>query len=918
MLGTLLRGGGADVTMMVDPSGKTKFPDLAADVVVQFLPTTGDADAEATERLSNRCMEIKSCAERIGSARATLWLVFSGALAAGTAKLDPVETGAWAFSRTLANEFPNLDVRRIDIAPQVGKQTAAERIRDLVLSGTNETEILIDGAGVRAVRIESIKQGLDGASEDFAPAAQLQRRLMSSQRLHWRPIDRRLPGPDELEIEVEATGLNFRDLMWMLALLPEDMLERGYTGPTLGLECAGRIVQVGASVKSLKVGDHVVALAPSAFSTHVVVPAVMAARVPDGLSSEDAATIPVAFLTAYYSLLRLAKLRRGEWVLIHGGAGAVGMAAIQIAHWRGAQVIATAGSKAKRDLLKGLGVAHVLDSRSTDFVDEVKAITGQGVDVVLNSLAGEAMERGLATLCPFGRFIELGKRDYVSNTHVGLRPFRRNLSYFGVDLDNLIETKKGLGHRIYRDVMRLFRDGVLTPLPHSVFPATEVVDAFHLMQQSGHIGKIVVQPPRPGTIRKPSAAFAVDGQRTHLITGAFGGFGVEIAKWLVDHGARHLVLIGRRSPSSDEAKAMLAEFAKRGVKVLVELCDVSDGRAVEKLFEKIHTRAPPVAGVIHAAMVLEDALIANLDADQLDRVLRPKVKGAENLDIATRGLSLDYFVLFSSVTTLIGNPGQGSYVAANGFMEGLARRRRQEGLPALAIGWGPISNVGVVAQNKKLQKSLQMRSGVRGLMAREALDLMAEAIEQSGDTPNLAVVTIASNEWTLAGDRLRVLRSPTYAAVIRDDGAHGDSAATTLDLRALVTTEDAETVRRKVADRIVSELARVLHAREEDVSRVRPLSEIGVDSLMALELNMNLKDAFGIEIPLSNSAGNMTVAGLAEEMIAQVSLDASHDEDSVALALADRHIAGKVEAEHVEVLKQAQQSESQRAKRLLS
>jgi acyl carrier protein len=336
------------------------------------------------------------------------------------------------------------------------------------------------------------------------------------------------------------------------------------------------------------------------------------------------------------------------------------------------------------------------------------------------------------------------------------------------------------------------------------------------------------------------------------------------------------------------------------------------------LFEKIHTRAPPVAGVIHAAMVLEDALIANLDADQLDRVLRPKVKGAENLDIATRGLSLDYFVLFSSVTTLIGNPGQGSYVAANGFMEGLARRRRQEGLPALAIGWGPISNVGVVAQNKKLQKSLQMRSGVRGLMAREALDLMAEAIEQSGDTPNLAVVTIASNEWTLAGDRLRVLRSPTYAAVIRDDGAHGDSAATTLDLRALVTTEDAETVRRKVADRIVSELARVLHAREEDVSRVRPLSEIGVDSLMALELNMNLKDAFGIEIPLSNSAGNMTVAGLAEEMIAQVSLDASHDEDSVALALADRHIAGKVEAEHVEVLKQAQQSESQRAKRLLS
>jgi acyl carrier protein len=297
-------------------------------------------------------------------------------------------------------------------------------------------------------------------------------------------------------------------------------------------------------------------------------------------------------------------------------------------------------------------------------------------------------------------------------------------------------------------------------------------------------------------------------------------------------------------------------------------------------------------------------------------VLSPKVKGAENLDLATRGLSLDYFVLFSSVTTLIGNPGQGSYVAANAFMEGLARRRRQEGLPALAIGWGAISNVGVVAQNKKLQRSLQSRSGVKGLMAREALDLAAEAIEQAGDSANLAVVTIASNEWTLAGDRLRVLRSPTYAAVIRDDGALGDSAATALDLRSLVATEDLETVRRKVADRIVGELARVLHAREEDVSRVRPLSEIGVDSLMALELNMNLKDAFGVEIPLSNSAGAMTVASLAEELIAQVNLDASRDEDSVVQTLAERHIAGKVEAEHVEALKTAQQTE--KAKRLLS
>jgi NADPH:quinone reductase-like Zn-dependent oxidoreductase len=226
--------------------------------------------------------------------------------------------------------------------------------------------------------------------------------------------------------------------MWSLGMLPDDMLEDGFSGPTLGLECAGRVSQVGPSVKDLEVGDRVVTFAASAFSTHVIVPATQAAKLPAEMAFESAATIPVAFLTAYYSLVSLAQLKRGEWVLIHGGAGAVGMAAIQIALARGAKVIATAGSRAKRGLVRSLGVRHVLDSRSTAFVEEIRALTGAGVDVVLNSLAGEAMERSIACLRPFGRFVELGKRDYVTNTHIGLRPFRKNLSYFGVDVDQLM------------------------------------------------------------------------------------------------------------------------------------------------------------------------------------------------------------------------------------------------------------------------------------------------------------------------------------------------------------------------------------------------------------------------------------------------------------------------------------------------
>jgi NADPH:quinone reductase-like Zn-dependent oxidoreductase len=296
-----------------------------------------------------------------------------------------------------------------------------------VLSGTDETEIAIETDCTRVLRIGRFDAQANGSA---APAARLERGEGSGfDRLSWAPARRPAPSSGEVEIEVEATGLNFRDVMWALGLLPEEILEDGFAGATLGLECAGRVLRVGAGVNEFQAGDRVLAFARSAFATHVCVPAAVVARIPEGVATETAATIPVAFLTAYYGLISLARLRRGEWVLIHGGAGGVGLAALDIARWRGARVIATAGSPEKRDLVRALGAEHVLDSRSGAFVDDVLRITkDKGVAVVLNSLSGEAMERSISILEPFGRFVELGKRDYVANTHIGLRPFRRNLS----------------------------------------------------------------------------------------------------------------------------------------------------------------------------------------------------------------------------------------------------------------------------------------------------------------------------------------------------------------------------------------------------------------------------------------------------------------------------------------------------------
>jgi phthiocerol/phenolphthiocerol synthesis type-I polyketide synthase C len=353
-----------------------------------------------------------------------------------------------------------------------------------------------------------------------------------------------------------------------------------------------------------------------------------------------------------------------------------------------------------------------------------------------------------------------------------------------------------------------------------------------------------------------------------LITGAFSGFGLEAARWLVRRGARHIVMLGRRGPASPEAKALLAELNDIGVVTRAEACDVADIHALDRLFKIISSELPPLAGIIHAAMVLEDATVANLNAEQLERVLRPKVAGAENLDQLTRGIELDYFVLFSSATTLIGNPGQGAYVAANAYMEGLARRRRQQGLPAHAIAWGAIGDTGVLARDRAVREALASRIGVKVMAAQEALDLMADALDAPDLGPDDAVVAIAPVDLSTARERLPVLNSPTYAALGRGQRGLEKPETAAIDIRALVQNSGFESARAAVLDIIVEEVSRVLRMPKEHVNLVRPLSEVGLDSLMAVELATNLAQRVAGEVPLSAAASGLTVADLGQQILA--------------------------------------------------
>lgn len=894
-LADLLRAAGAECAI-AQASALDQFTSMRADTIIFLAGAFGSA-RPAVDELAARCLALKNAAERFGKHKARFWIVTPGALRNATGSAAPVATGFWAFTRSFANEFHTLDVRRVDVAPGLPARIKAKRLSDIIVSGTAETDILLDEHATQVVRFHARDSGLMPTHWPAAAASRLEKGEGTGlDRIRWTPAERRPPGPGEVEIAVGASGLNFRDVMWGLSVLPDEMLEEGFAGATLGLECAGHIIATGDGVEGLNPGDAVVAFAGGAFATHVTIGSQMVSAIPKGLSLEAAATIPVAFLTAYYALMTCGRLEPGEWVLVHGGAGGVGLAALQIARWRGARVIATASSVEKRNLVAALGAEHVFDARSNSFVDDVRRVTRSGVAVVLNSLSGEAMERSIGLLEPFGRFIELGKRDYLANTHIGLRPFRKNLAYFGVDLDQLILSQADKGHALFKEVMKLFSDGEFSPLPYRAFPAREFIDAMRLMQKSGHIGKIVITPPRPGDIRvAPHSQFMVAPDKTHLVTGGFGGFGLATARWLAERGARHIVLVGRSGAATIEAKEALVDLAAAGVEVHSAALDVADAAAISGLIGAIGRTMPPLGGVIHAAMVLDDAVIANLDAERLKNVLRPKVAGAEHLDRLTRDLPLDYFVLFSSATTLIGNPGQGGYVAANGFLEGLARQRRTAGKPALAVAWGGIEDVGLLARNRSLKDALASRAGVKGMTAHDALNLMGEALSRPSADPDDAVLAIAEMNWTTARDHLPLLQSPTFAELIREDAAAEANKREKIDVSGLVATRPPEEVRKTIIDVIVEEIAHILRLPQENLSRSKPLSEAGLDSLMAVELAIGLEERLTLEAPLSASASSFNVMELADHILG-LCVNATTEEASAAQGLTERHLGKGIDA----------------------
>ncbi|MBI1211653.1 MAG: SDR family NAD(P)-dependent oxidoreductase [Alphaproteobacteria bacterium] len=770
------------------------------------------------------------------------------------------------FARTALTEHADYQatVLDLDIDAKAAKRQAGN-LAGVLLGKTDETEIALRGDAWFVPRLRQAEDRALPALKAPAETEELTRQYRLSMtsagdldNLRLIETDPLAVGAGQVKIAVKAAGLNFRDIMAATALYPTDADTNGTPSELLGVECSGVVTAVGAGVKGVRRGDKVIAFAEGCFRSELVVPASAVYDMPKRMSFVDAATVPAAYGTAYYGLVRLAHLRKGETVLVHLGTGGVGLAAIQIANLIGARVISTAGNPQKRAYLKKLGVKHVFDSRSLSFAEDVRRVThGRGVDVVLNSLAGDAIALGVSVMAPNGRFVEIGKRDIYGDGALGLRNLRRNGAFFVLDMARMDRDDPEGIKEVFSECVDHLSRGRMKALPATVFPASRVIDAFKTMAQAKHIGKIVIDFEEEDLQVDQTTVhpFAVSPNGAYLISGGLGGFGAEAAKWLADRGAKHLYLMSRSGASRPEAKALLASLKKRAVKATAIAADVADRKQVEAVIAKISKSKRPLRGIMHSAMVLDDGLVTQLDGERMLRVIEPKAIGAWNLHEATRKAPLDFFAMFSSMASVFGSSGQANYVAANRFLDLLAAHRRRMGMPAIAINWGALGGAGAVQRDKKILRYLK-ESGIPPMDLSETLGGLGVMLRK--DTPEIGFLKV---DWaTLGRANSAVKKVPRLADVMAStaSGAGGGR------LRGeLVATKGAER-ERILKEFLAQQIARVLKLDAKTLEETRPLNELGLDSLTSFQLKNKIESEIGVTLPVGKFLQKPTVVSLAQ------------------------------------------------------
>lgn len=799
-----------------------------------------------------------------------LFLVTQGArqIEPGDPPARFVQSSILGFGRVIANEAPQLLVKLVDISPKEGAGNVETLLAE-ILDQQFEQEVAWRNGDrwiPRLVRAEPELRPANAAAGE--PRARIPFRLEAGQAgtldaLRLRQIRRRTPGAGEVEIAVRFVALNFRDVLKALNVYPADS-ERELE---LGDECAGTVVAVGEGVDHLRVGDEVVAVAPGCFHSFLTVPADRIWPKPPHLKPEEAVTMPVAFLTAMYALNHLGKMATGNSVLIHCATGGVGLAAVQLARRAGAEIYATAGTPEKRRMLKRMGIKQVMDSRSLGFADKIRAATkDRGVDIVLNSLAGPALIRSASCLASHGRFLELGKRDIYDNRQVGLRLFRRNISFSAVDLGSVQDPS--IGASLKQELLKSIESGSLQPLPYQTFAVSQVREAFRLMSQGKHVGKIVIdlRDPEARVEAGPDTPLAFSPDATYLITGGFGGFGLALAQWILEKGGRNLVLLGRRGMATEAARRELKRLRKTKARIAAFKCDVTSEKQLSRTLERIDKTMPPLRGIFHTAMVIDDGMLVNLNAERFRKVMLPKVQGTWNLHRLTSDKPLDHFVLFSSASAWIGNYGQANYAAANSFLEGFASYRRSSGLPAKAVAWGLLGETGYAAGRADLIRIAKSR-GFQEMDLRTCLDTLEHALQRGA-----ATTVVGRFDWERISETfLRRRETVGLLSSLAPGAASTVSGNQGGQIREEILHSHPDRRQSIALNYVRTQVARVLGASTAKIDSETALLDLGLDSLMAVDLTSLLEHDLGITLPIQALTQAVTIQKLTSLLLEQMS-----------------------------------------------
>lgn len=809
----------------------------------------------------------------------TVVLVTKGALGTDAVCIDQGSAMSGAASAALAAvaalEHPAISLRVVDIGSLDGAAHDGKAVL-AALRGSQERFVALYGAEILSRRLRRMS--------NKAPSGPIRVQQMGDglDGTEVVPFDPGKLGAGQIKVRVHACGVNFRDTLVGLGAYP------GAPAP-LGAECAGIIDEVGPGVTGFAVGDRVACMVQGCFATHAIVRAELATPIPDGVRFDVAAAIPIAFLTADIGLNRLAGMRRGDRVLIHAATGGVGLAALALAQRVGAEVYATAGSPEKRNYLRRRGVAHVFSSRSLDYADQILSATaGAGVRIALNSLTGRFVGETLRTLSPGGVLLELGKREIWTPQQVAAE--RPDIRYHVFDAGTMAEAEPELFQQSTRDILSATARGEIAPLPIDVRPLVEVRVALRHMAQAQHIGKIVLAPT-------PAPQPAMRADSSYLVTGGLGGIGLQTAEWLVANGARRLTIAGRRAPG-EKAQAVIEKLEQAGARVRVALLDISDRDAMRDLLADI-TRDAPLRGIVHAAGVPANGLVRSLDTTALQDARGGKVVGAQVLRSLTHGMPLDFVVLCSSAAGLFGASGQGAYAAANAELEVLAEQWRREGAPVVCIAWGPWAESGMFAGS-----SAQVQEGwrARGLVPMSNRRAIA-ALEQALSSWNANVVAAAVNWPAVFANETPDQSNALFADFTPK--AQTTSAPLTAAGGNLVQLRSLPAGLRQAALMdLLAKQARIVLDLPGDASvpASAPLEQLGLDSLMAVELRNQFARLGGVPLPATLCFDHPTLDALAERLaevwkLRPVAVVEQASEDNDIEAISDAEAESMLEAE---------------------